>query len=110
MEGWCCPRALLMALILSCVPPPGTGPTPASAGHIRRCVSGGRGLMERGTPGVVPGSSCPSLGAGLSSGQVVRRSTVVADDVAFRERSKFLAAVQRQQWLKAMMSRLVIGQ
>ncbi|XP_055487551.1 tuberoinfundibular peptide of 39 residues-like [Leucoraja erinacea] len=110
MEVCCCCRALLIALILSCVPPPGTGPAPASAGHIRRCVSGERGLMERVAPGVMPGPSCPSLGAGVSSGQAVWRSTVVADDVAFRERNRFLAAVQRQQWLKTMMSRLVIGQ
>ncbi|XP_055487556.1 tuberoinfundibular peptide of 39 residues-like isoform X2 [Leucoraja erinacea] len=110
MEAWCCPRALLMALILSCVLPPGTGPAPTSARHIRRCVSVERGLMERVAPSVMPGPSCPSLGAGVSSGQAVRRSTVVADDVAFRERNKFLAAVQRQQWLKTMMRRLVIGQ
>ncbi|GCC19217.1 hypothetical protein chiPu_0018271 [Chiloscyllium punctatum] len=44
-----------------------------------------------------------------STNEEVKRSFVVADDVAFREKSKLLTAMQRQKWLNAVMRQLVIN-
>ncbi|XP_078388126.1 tuberoinfundibular peptide of 39 residues [Cetorhinus maximus] len=44
-----------------------------------------------------------------STNEEVKRSFVVADDVAFRERSKFLTAMQRQKWLDSVMRQLVVN-
>ncbi|XP_074873989.1 tuberoinfundibular peptide of 39 residues [Carettochelys insculpta] len=37
-----------------------------------------------------------------------KRNIVVADDAAFRERSKLLTAMERQKWLNAYMQKLLV--
>ncbi|XP_029440312.1 tuberoinfundibular peptide of 39 residues [Rhinatrema bivittatum] len=37
-----------------------------------------------------------------------RRSIVVADDAAFRERSKLLTAMERKKWLNAYIQKLLV--
>uniref|UniRef100_UPI00398F2F6B tuberoinfundibular peptide of 39 residues n=1 Tax=Pristiophorus japonicus TaxID=55135 RepID=UPI00398F2F6B len=44
-----------------------------------------------------------------NTNEEVKRSIVVADDVAFREKSKFLTVKQRQKWLNSVMRQLVIN-
>ncbi|XP_071770367.1 tuberoinfundibular peptide of 39 residues [Centroberyx gerrardi] len=44
-----------------------------------------------------------SRGAGL-----VKRNMVVADDAAFREKSKLLTAMERQKWLNSYMQKLLV--
>lgn len=39
---------------------------------------------------------------------VVKRNMVVADDAAFREKSKFLTSVERQKWLNSYMQKLLV--
>ncbi|KAM4014886.1 tuberoinfundibular peptide of 39 residues isoform 2-T4 [Anomaloglossus baeobatrachus] len=40
--------------------------------------------------------------------EMEKRSIVVADDVAFQERSKMLTAMQRQKWLNSYMHKLLV--
>ncbi|XP_071395188.1 tuberoinfundibular peptide of 39 residues [Centroberyx affinis] len=44
-----------------------------------------------------------SRGAGL-----MKRNMVVADDAAFREKSKLLTAMERQKWLNSYMQKLLV--
>lgn len=37
-----------------------------------------------------------------------KRSIVVADDAAFREKSKMLTAMERQKWLNSYMQKLLV--
>ncbi|XP_056151438.1 tuberoinfundibular peptide of 39 residues [Lampris incognitus] len=39
---------------------------------------------------------------------VMRRNMVVADDAAFREKSKLLATMERQKWLNSYMQKLLV--
>ncbi|XP_063797725.1 tuberoinfundibular peptide of 39 residues [Pseudophryne corroboree] len=40
--------------------------------------------------------------------EMEKRSIVVADDAAFRERSKMLTAMERQKWLNSYMQKLLV--
>ncbi|KAM9355027.1 tuberoinfundibular peptide of 39 residues [Pholidichthys leucotaenia] len=44
-----------------------------------------------------------SPGAGMA-----KRNMVVADDAAFREKSKFLTSMERQKWLNSYMQKLLV--
>lgn len=48
-------------------------------------------------------SSWPSQGSGT-----VKRNMVVADDAAFREKSKLLTSMERQKWLNSYMQKLLV--
>ncbi|KAM4625028.1 tuberoinfundibular peptide of 39 residues [Polymixia lowei] len=39
---------------------------------------------------------------------IVKRNMVVADDAAFREKSKLLTAMERQKWLNSYMQKLLV--
>lgn len=39
---------------------------------------------------------------------VVKRNMVVADDTAFREKSKLLTSMERQKWLNSYMQKLLV--
>ncbi|KAM6969586.1 tuberoinfundibular peptide of 39 residues [Tautogolabrus adspersus] len=41
-------------------------------------------------------------------GSVVKRNMVVADDAAFREKSKLLTSMERQKWLNSYMQKLLV--
>ncbi|KAM9299687.1 tuberoinfundibular peptide of 39 residues [Gastrophryne carolinensis] len=43
-----------------------------------------------------------------SSEELDKRSIVVADDAAFREKSKMLTAMERQKWLNSYMQKLLV--
>ncbi|XP_030211828.1 tuberoinfundibular peptide of 39 residues [Gadus morhua] len=43
-----------------------------------------------------------------SRGSVGKRNMVVADDAAFREKSKLLTAMERQKWLNSYMQKLLV--
>lgn len=49
----------------------------------------------------------PAERASQSSG-VVKRNLVVADDAAFREKSKMLTSMERQKWLNSYMQKLLV--
>ncbi|XP_067876058.1 tuberoinfundibular peptide of 39 residues-like [Heterodontus francisci] len=69
-----------------------------------------RALEDRaGLTGLILGKSWSSDWLEPSTNEEVKRSIVVADDVAFREKSKFLTAMQRQKWLNSVMRQLVIN-
>jgi len=40
--------------------------------------------------------------------RVVKRNMVVADDAAFREKSKLLTSMERQKWLNSYMQKLLV--
>lgn len=42
------------------------------------------------------------------SGRMVKRNMVVADDAAFREKSKMLTSMERQKWLNSYMQKLLV--
>lgn len=42
------------------------------------------------------------------SGAAVKRNMVVADDAAFREKSKLLTSMERQKWLNSYMHKLLV--
>ncbi|KAK0132198.1 Tuberoinfundibular peptide [Merluccius polli] len=44
----------------------------------------------------------------LSQQRVGKRNMVVADDAAFREKSKLLTATERQKWLNSYMQKLLV--
>ncbi|KAK7904085.1 hypothetical protein WMY93_016692 [Mugilogobius chulae] len=50
-------------------------------------------------------ASWPAL---WSSGAGLNRRSVVADDAAFRERSKLLTSMERQKWLNSYMHKLLV--
>ncbi|XP_035530548.1 tuberoinfundibular peptide of 39 residues [Morone saxatilis] len=54
--------------------------------------------MERAWP-----AEWSSQGAGM-----VKRNMVVADDAAFREKSKLLTSMERQKWLNSYMQKLLV--
>ncbi|XP_039993288.1 tuberoinfundibular peptide of 39 residues [Xiphias gladius] len=54
--------------------------------------------MERALP-----AEWSSQGAGM-----VKRNMVVADDAAFREKSKLLTSMERQKWLNSYMQKLLV--
>ncbi|XP_078093262.1 tuberoinfundibular peptide of 39 residues [Mustelus asterias] len=64
---------------------------------------------DAGLTRVTLGKSWSSDWLEPSTNEEVKRSIVVADDVAFREKSKFLTAMQRQKWLNSVMRQLVIN-
>ncbi|XP_026166600.1 tuberoinfundibular peptide of 39 residues [Mastacembelus armatus] len=41
-------------------------------------------------------------------GRMVKRNMVVADDAAFREKSKLLTSMERQKWLNSYMQKLLV--
>lgn len=49
----------------------------------------------------------PAEGAS-QSGVKVKRNMVVADDAAFREKSKLLTSMERQKWLNSYMQKLLV--
>lgn len=51
----------------------------------------------------VPGRAWAGLGSPLS-----RRSLALADDAAFRERARLLAALERRRWLDSYMQKLLL--
>ncbi|XP_067408510.1 tuberoinfundibular peptide of 39 residues [Emydura macquarii macquarii] len=59
-------------------------------------------LGSRTTQEVPPAELAPAPGWGR------KRSIVVADDAAFRERSKMLTAMERQKWLNSYMQKLLV--
>ncbi|XP_019344393.2 tuberoinfundibular peptide of 39 residues [Alligator mississippiensis] len=59
-------------------------------------------LWNRPRQGVSPWRGVPAPGEGG------KRSIVVADDAAFREKSKLLTAMERQKWLNAYMQKLLV--
>jgi hypothetical protein len=50
-----------------------------------------------------PGRAWAGLGSPLS-----RRSLALADDAAFRERARLLAALERRRWLDSYMQKLLL--
>lgn len=58
------------------------------------CISS----LERGWP-----AEWSSLGLDM-----VKRNMVVADDAAFREKSKLLTSMERQKWLNSYMKKLLV--
>lgn len=54
--------------------------------------------MEKAAP-----AGWSSQGAGM-----VKRNMVVADDAAFREKSKLLTSMERQKWLNSYMQKLLV--
>lgn len=40
--------------------------------------------------------------------RMVKRNMVVADDAAFREKSKLLTSMERQKWLNSYMQKLLV--
>lgn len=42
------------------------------------------------------------------AGNQAKRNIVVADDAAFREKSKLLTAMERQKWLNSYMQKLLV--
>lgn len=42
------------------------------------------------------------------SGGTAKRNMVVADDAAFREKSKMLTSMERQKWLNSYMQKLLV--
>ncbi|KAM4723253.1 tuberoinfundibular peptide of 39 residues [Anableps anableps] len=43
-----------------------------------------------------------------SGARLVKRNMVVADDAAFREKSKLLTSMERQKWLNSYMQKLLV--
>ncbi|XP_008301211.1 tuberoinfundibular peptide of 39 residues [Stegastes partitus] len=84
-----------------------------SAPSLRAAADSKAGLMreawlfdperaEERVKGAWPAEWSPQ-GAGL-----VKRNMVVADDVAFREKSKLLTSMERQKWLNSYMQKLLV--
>lgn len=42
------------------------------------------------------------------SGGTAKRNMVVADDAAFREKSKMLTSMERQKWLNSYIQKLLV--
>ncbi|XP_055469371.1 tuberoinfundibular peptide of 39 residues [Psammomys obesus] len=83
-------RLLLLLLLLLLVP---WGPGPAS----------GVALPFAGVSLRAPSRAWANLGTPLS-----RRSLALADDAAFRERARLLAALERRRWLDSYMHKLLL--
>ncbi|XP_038169318.1 tuberoinfundibular peptide of 39 residues [Arvicola amphibius] len=84
-------RRLLLLLLLLLVPW-GTGPASGVALPLTAVFS----LRS-------PGRAWADLGIPLS-----RRSLALADDAAFRERARLLAALERRRWLDSYMQKLLL--
>uniref|UniRef100_A0A8C4WIF3 Tuberoinfundibular peptide of 39 residues n=1 Tax=Gopherus evgoodei TaxID=1825980 RepID=A0A8C4WIF3_9SAUR len=86
-------------------PPPSWGENPG----VRVCLSLSLPLgCGRGMPHRTSGPSQEVPPAELAPGWGGKRSIVVADDAAFRERSKMLTAMERQKWLNSYMQKLLV--
>ncbi|XP_075809067.1 tuberoinfundibular peptide of 39 residues [Microtus pennsylvanicus] len=85
-------RRLLLLLLLLLLVPWGTGPTSGVALPLTGVFS----LRA-------PGRAWADLGTPLS-----RRSLALADDAAFRERARLLAALERRRWLDSYMQKLLL--
>ncbi|XP_069765790.1 tuberoinfundibular peptide of 39 residues-like isoform X2 [Narcine bancroftii] len=110
MEPSSSARMLVMGLILSCVPALCSGAAPASNGHTEKSWAMVKWPMEhRGVGDVMLDQRWPSDWLEPSIKEAAKRN-VIADDVVFREKSKLLAAVERQKWLKSLLTRLMISQ
>ncbi|XP_007941024.1 tuberoinfundibular peptide of 39 residues [Orycteropus afer afer] len=83
------PRVLLLVLLL--VP---WGARPASG--VALPPAGALSLRVSGRPWAVPRAP------------VSRRSLALADDAAFRERARLLAALERRHWLNSYMHKLLV--
>uniref|UniRef100_A0A8C5NVW9 Tuberoinfundibular peptide of 39 residues n=1 Tax=Jaculus jaculus TaxID=51337 RepID=A0A8C5NVW9_JACJA len=71
---------------------------------------------------LVPWGACPASGVALPPASLraprrawevadspsPRRSLALADDAAFRERARLLAALERRQWLNSYMQKLLL--
>uniref|UniRef100_A0A8C8RH74 Tuberoinfundibular peptide of 39 residues n=1 Tax=Pelusios castaneus TaxID=367368 RepID=A0A8C8RH74_9SAUR len=96
------------------VPPEPEMDTPPSAG--RRLVSiifllGCSLWLCSGAllpPSYPPDRYIPATELAPAPGWSGKRSIVVADDAAFRERSKMLTAMERQKWLNSYMQKLLV--
>ncbi|XP_011612457.2 tuberoinfundibular peptide of 39 residues isoform X1 [Takifugu rubripes] len=58
--------------------------------------------METSLDGVLPQEWASQ------SGGMVKRNMVMADDAAFREKSKMLTSMERQKWLNSYMQKLLV--
>ncbi|OCT70896.1 hypothetical protein XELAEV_18037821mg [Xenopus laevis] len=78
----------------------------------RQFLFGSNDVSKKGLPGV------PRLNSGMvdqswlpdwpTNEEQDKRSIVVADDAAFREKSKMLTAMERQKWLNSYMQKLLV--
>ncbi|XP_076986567.1 parathyroid hormone 2 [Tamandua tetradactyla] len=59
-------------------------------------------------PAGVLGPRTPDRAWGLPGSPASRRSLALADDAAFRERARLLAALERRHWLNSYMRRLLV--
>ncbi|XP_062032232.1 tuberoinfundibular peptide of 39 residues [Lepus europaeus] len=84
------PRVWLLLLLL--LVPGGARPTPGVA------------LPPAGVLSLRIPARARAVPATLAS----RRSLALADDVAFRERARLLAALERRQWLNSYMQKLLV--
>ncbi|XP_076789864.1 tuberoinfundibular peptide of 39 residues isoform X2 [Arvicanthis niloticus] len=83
---------LLLLLLLLLLVPWGTGPASGVAlplAGVFRLRAPGRAWVDLGTP-------------------LSRRSLALADDAAFRERARLLAALERRRWLDSYMQKLLL--
>uniref|UniRef100_A0AAA9TPA3 Tuberoinfundibular peptide of 39 residues n=1 Tax=Bos taurus TaxID=9913 RepID=A0AAA9TPA3_BOVIN len=91
--------------------PPGTQEPPgaAAAAAPASCVLGPpHGLRSRPTScGVFRLRTPGEARAGPATPQS-RRSLALADDAAFRERARLLAALERRHWLNSYMHKLLV--
>uniref|UniRef100_A0A8C6HMD6 Tuberoinfundibular peptide of 39 residues n=1 Tax=Mus spicilegus TaxID=10103 RepID=A0A8C6HMD6_MUSSI len=83
---------LLLLLLLLLLVPWGTGP----ASGVALPLAGVFSLRAQGR-----------AWAGLDS-PLSRRSLALADDAAFRERARLLAALERRRWLDSYMQKLLL--
>ncbi|XP_052034734.1 tuberoinfundibular peptide of 39 residues [Apodemus sylvaticus] len=83
---------LLLLLLLLLLVPWGTGP----ASGVALPLAGVFSLRA-------PSRAWADLGTPLS-----RRSLALADDAAFRERARLLAALERRRWLDSYMQKLLL--
>ncbi|XP_038143938.1 tuberoinfundibular peptide of 39 residues isoform X1 [Cyprinodon tularosa] len=74
----------------------------SKAGLMREAWLFGPDRAEASVEGVWP-SEWASGGARL-----LKRNMVVADDAAFREKSKLLTSMERQKWLNSYMQKLLV--
>ncbi|XP_033991081.1 tuberoinfundibular peptide of 39 residues isoform X1 [Trematomus bernacchii] len=83
----------------------------SNAGLMREAwLFGPERAEERTDPGV---SVCVSSVRGAwpaewTHGASMKRNMVVADDAAFREKSKLLTSMERQKWLNSYMQKLLV--
>uniref|UniRef100_A0A8C3SF40 Tuberoinfundibular peptide of 39 residues n=1 Tax=Chelydra serpentina TaxID=8475 RepID=A0A8C3SF40_CHESE len=68
----------------------------------------GQGRSRKSRPWSGPRQEVPPAELAPAPGWGGKRSIVVADDAAFRERSKMLTAMERQKWLNSYMQKLLV--